>query len=115
MAKKANSAQIKAKKLGKAIRAIGAIQPWIQGSTKKGSTIHINEIKKYPNPNRNVSLKIFLGILVLVISQNQMIKEKILKYHKAQGLIPSANTLPKTKEKIFDLFGSFNRIWQSQA
>ena len=106
-------AQIKAKKLGKAIRAIGAIQPWIQGSTKKGSTIHINEIEKYPNPNRNVSLKIFLGILFLVISQNQMIKEKILKYHKAQGSFPSAHIIPRLKEIMCELFGSFNSIWQS--
>ena len=109
----ANRAQIKAKKLGKAIKAIGAIQPWIHGSTKNGSTIHINEIAKYPNPNLNVSLNIFLGISFELICQNHKIKERILKYHKAQGLFPSAHTLPKTKEIIFDLFGSFNRIWQS--
>ena len=108
-------AQIKAKKLGKAIRAIGAIQPWTQGSTKKGSTIHINEIKKYPNPNRNVSLNTFLEILFFMINQNQMIKERILKYHRAQGLFPSAQMIPRITEIMFDLFGSFNRIWQSEA
>ena len=42
-----------------------------------------------------------------------MIKEKILKYHKAQGSFPSAHIIPRLKEIMFELFGSFNRIWQS--
>ena len=68
---------------------------------------------KYPNPKKNVDLKIFLGSAFTIISQNQAIKEPILKYQKAHGAFPSANTVPKAKEIIFDLFGSFNSIWQS--
>tara|TARA_Y100001978_G_scaffold140975_1_gene126153 strand:+ start:369 stop:605 length:237 start_codon:yes stop_codon:yes gene_type:complete len=77
----------------------------------KGSTIHIKEIAKYPNPNLNVSLKIFLENSFLIISRNHKINDRILKYHRAQGLFPSAHTLPKIKETMFDLFGSFDRIW----
>ena len=55
----------------------------------------------------------FLGSSFIRISQNQAIKEPMLKYHKAHGALPSANTVPRAKENIFDLFGGFNSIWQS--
>ena len=92
---------------------MGAIQPCTQGSTKKGSTIQIKETIKYPNPKKNVNSKIFLGSAFTRISQNQAINEPMLKYHKAHGALPSAKKVPRTKEIIFDLFGSFNSIWQS--
>ena len=86
------------------------MNPWLN---KNGSTIHINETAKYPNPNWKVSLKIFLGTSFLMTSENHNTRDRMLKYHKAQGLFPSAHKLPRIKGIIFGLFGGFNRIWQS--
>jgi len=55
----------------------------------------------------------FLGSAFTMKSQNQATKEPMLKYHKAHGALPIANTVPRARETIFDLFGSFNSIWQS--
>ena len=63
--------------------------------------------------SRPIKYAVFLGISFLMISQNHKIRDRKLKYHKAHGLFPNAHTLPKIKEIMFDLFGSFNRIWQS--
>ena len=60
-----------------------------------------------------MDLKIFLGTAFTITRKNQAIKEPMLKYHKAHGAFPSANTAPRAKEIIFDLFGSFTSIWQS--
>ena len=60
---------------------------------------------------KNVDSKIFLGSAFARISQNQAIKETMLKYHKPHGALPSANKVPKAMQIIFDLFGGFNSIW----
>ena len=83
------------------------------GFNQKGLHDPNQRNNKIPKPEKNVESKIFLGSASTRISQNQAINEPMLKYHKAHGALPSANKVPRTKEIIFDLFGSFNSIWQS--